>query len=343
MKLRLLQICLLLHLIIFTNYAQSPLRFNHISIAEGLSQTTVNTIIQDQLGFMWFATQDGLNRFDGYRFKVFKHVIGDSSSLTRSNWPVALANDPFGRLWVGTLDGLSVYQHETENFKHLSFEGEEIIHRQIKALLVSRDSVMWIGSVEGISKGKFNEKGELILTHFKPEAGQELGVNTLFEDAEGNVWVGTNNGVLKFAGGEIGGKEGVGVELFQDKTKHGVLAHHYITAITQDQKGHLWVGTQYGLTVITTTGEYIRQFNHNEQDPTSLSDNWIESLFTDSKGRTWVGTYTNGLCLYDHENQKFHWYRHEVGNPKSLSGDDVIRGIYEDNSGIIWVGTLLWI
>ncbi len=339
-----------------------PMRFERLSIEDGLSQTVVNCVVQDSAGFLWLGTQAGLNRYDGYRFEVFRNDPGNPASLPH-DWIMDLAVDPSGDLWIGTeggglarwhrdSDAFSVYRHDPEDPQSLA--GDRIL-----TLTLDRDGSLWVGTLEsGLSRldpqtGRFE--------HFRhhpldPDSLADDWVSAVYQDTEGQLWVGTQGGLDLFDPARR-----AFTHFRSDPDDPRTLSDDRVSAITEDSGGTLWIGTKKGLNRFESAGPgrsrlgTFERFLHNsddaaEGDPAgdpeafavgtdgSLSHDGVRSLFEDRDGRLWIGT-DGGLNLWQETTHSFASYRAAVGDPASLSNDQVVD-IYQDASGILWIGTL---
>ncbi|PCJ88194.1 MAG: hypothetical protein COA57_03700 [Flavobacteriales bacterium] len=316
------------------------IRFDRISIKNGLSQSTVNCILQDAKGFMWFGTQDGLNRFDGYRFKVFYHHSQDTSSLA-DNYVRALYEDRNGNLWVGTDNGLSKFNPELQTFETF-YRSENNLNglsdNAIRAICESDDGTLWFATANG-GLNAFDKKTKAF-THYLHQqeksnsvAGNQL--NCLFKDASGKIWIGT---------------EGAGISVFHPEEntfktlKPNSLCSSNIRVIFQDSKGRVWAGTDKGLALAKNADNAFQGkftcFQSSNKNRSSISANVISSVFEDSRGGIWFGTDGGGLnkAIFENGTLSFIRYRHEPELESSLSNDDVLS-INEDRSGSLWFGT----
>ena len=329
-----------------------PTRFDQISIEQGLSQSSVTCMIQDHKGFMWFGTQDGLNKYDGYRFTVYKHTPEDSNSLS-SNYirSLYLDSDENGNvLWIGTWGGglnklnlntgiFSHYKHNPENPKSLSND-------YIKSIYVDRTGDLWIGT-DGGGLNKLDwETGTFYQYKHDPHNPNSLSndyVNSIHSDPNelGNVlWIGTGKGLNKFD---------YATESFShyvhDPDNPNSLSTNNVSSIYSEPEepgSALWVGTWGGgLNRLDRETGIFYHYENDPENPNSLSNDYIQSVYVDPSGVLWVGTDGGGLCRLnwdDRETGVFARYQHEPANQKSLSHDYVLS-IYEDKSGTIWFGT----
>ncbi len=266
------------------------IRFQRIALEQGLSQETILAIYQDSQGFMWFGTQEGLNRYDGYSFKVFSHDDRNPSSLS-NDIVYAINEDQLGNLWVGTAaGGINVYDVASQSFMHFRHDP----------------------NVDGSLSGDL--------------------VRAIYKDTSGTLWIGTENGLDKYNADEAKFEHvDLDQEDNQSKTKK------FIWAISEDEDGRLWVGTEsHGLYLID--GHVIKNVSSTTQAPFSLASDNIRTLEIDNANRLWIGTKDNGVERINLKTFKRYFYKSELQNDKSLS-NNLIKDIYQDKSGIIWVST----
>ena len=335
---RLISLCFLLSA--FAALASGPAaRFDRLSIENGLSQTVVLSILQDSQGFLWFATQDGLNRYDGYEFKVYRHDPDVKDSLS-NNFINALFEDSQGNLWVGTrAGGLNKYHRQTQSFEHFRHDknnAHSLSHDNIKTLFEDAQGNLWVGTIGG-GLNRFNPATGLF-SHFRhhPSNINSLAhdkVRAIGEDSLGQLWIGTSGGLSRYNPNS----QNFSNYRHNPSDPHS-LSHNTVYTILNDSKGQLWVGTRDGLSRFDAQKQQFITFKHQASDPNSLSQSNIRSLFEDRRGTLWVGTYTGGLNRYDDRRAHFVRYRHHAANPHSLSHDS-IRAIGGDRQGALWIGS----
>ncbi len=336
---------------------QTPsIAFEHVTIEDGLSQSTVNCILQDEPGFMWFGTQDGLNRYDGHDFVVHKQNPGVPTSLS-NDWIRTLYKDDAGQIWIGTgggglnrwdrsTDTFTRYRHDPADPGSLSSNRVQVIHRD-------RAGSFWIGTTAS-GLDRFDEASG-VFEHFRhdpqdPASLSDDRVRSVYEDRVGNIWVGTLGGLNLFDR-----KTEKFLVLEHDPSNPASLSDDRVLSILEDRTGVLWVGTEQGLNRLERATLSFVRFTHSPTDPASLSHDRIRVLFEDKSGRLWIGT-DGGLNLLSpsdaasvshpsgaaartrHPETTFVRYRHHPGNASSLSADQVVS-IYQDHGGVLWIGT----
>ncbi len=323
-------------------FAQSDVIFNHLTTADGLSQSSVTCILQDKSGFMWFGTQDGLNRFDGYNFKVFKNNPGDSSSL-KNNFIFSIIEDESGKLYIETQGGdFHRYIPRSESFQTISddqIDFEKAKVSTVGALLYESNGIKWIG---GLSKGTGLERidtksGERKVYKHNPADPSSLSddkVYSIFRDRSGNLWVGTFNGLDRFD--EQTGKF---LHYRNNQNDPTSISDNWVWPIFEDTRGYLWVGTvRGGLCVFDPASNSFYNYKNDVSDPTSINDNFIFSIYEDRGGVMWVGTNLNGINYFNLSTQSFEHFNHDPKNKNSLS-DDVVFSLLADTKGNYWIGT----
>ncbi|MEM7582441.1 MAG: two-component regulator propeller domain-containing protein [Acidobacteriota bacterium] len=323
-------------------------RFEHLATEEGLSQNTVYSIAQDRQGFMWFGTKVGLNRYDGYSFKVFSHDPYALDTLSEAFVRVVF-EDRDGILWIGThLGGLNRFDPVTETFTHYRHRPDDVTSLSdddVRAITQDRSGNLWIGTQGGGLNRFHPETGSFTRYQRRdddPTALSHDDVRAIVEDQAGNLWIGTYGGGLNRLIADAGdGQAGDAPVRFahyrerpQDPTS---LVDNRIRALAVDGEGRLWIGTNDGLARLDATSETFSQFRHDAARSDSLSDNRVRSLFRDSAGRLWIGTRF-GLNLYLPETGTFRGFTSRSEDPYSLSGESAYS-IFEDQAGSLWIGT----
>ena len=340
---RRVQFMLLALCCLFPLVAQKPhLRFERLSLNEGLSQGTVYQILQDRRGMMWFATEDGLNSFDGFRFRHYKYDPQNPNSLS-NNYVTSLLEDGSGALWIGTWGGgLNRFDPATgvfSHFKHDQARPETINENEVRVLYQDPESphLVWVGT----------EGGGLNLLHVErgqfqpfPQSGSlsHLEVWSTFKDRSGTLWVGTYGGGLN--------RLDKGAQTFRhyrhDPADPASLSHDMVLAIHQDGSGNLWFGTYGGgLNLFDPQTGKFTVFRNDPARADSLSHDEIYTLVEMSepgKQTLWLGTNGGGISVFDLASRSFTHLRHNPGLVDSL-GEDLIRSLYRDPAGVIWVGT----
>jgi ligand-binding sensor domain-containing protein/signal transduction histidine kinase len=311
------------------------LRFDHISIEQGLSQSSVKVIHQDRRGFLWFGTEDGLNRYDGYNVKIYKPDPDVLNSLS-DRWITSIVEDQDGYLWIGTRLGLNRYDPHTEEFIHYLHDEAKpasLIDNHINVLYIDKNDDLWIGTTSGLD---LLERSSGTFRHYFYSASkqEDLGgksITALYEDSRGRFWVGTAAGGLN----RFDPSNNSLVAYQNSPDDSSTISSNHVTAIMEDKSSVLWVGTSEGLNRFHPASVTFERFLHDDKNDHTITSDQIRALYVDITGNLWIAT-SMGLDRLNEE--QFIHYRHDPTFSKSLSEDDVLS-IYEDRAGILWVGT----
>ncbi|MFZ0390373.1 MAG: two-component regulator propeller domain-containing protein [Calditrichia bacterium] len=346
-------ILLLLILLTLAGGQTRQIKFEHLGKEDGLSQVSVSSILQDRQGFMWFATFEGLNRYNGYEFTVYKNDPADSNSLSY-NWVNAILEDHSGQLWIATDGGLNRYNPLKDNFTRFNIMGKDSVSlRQARTLYEDSEGNIWIGTWHDGGLWRMEKKAaRQPFRQFSIAQGlSSMDIWCLLEDAAGFLWAGTYGGGLnrsRFTVGEIGEAESsfAGPDsLFQQFHHEGDspagLSDEYVRCLLQDHLGDIWVGTRGGgLDKIQQNGDSIifESFVPASYPPEKLSDNRIWSLLEDDTKNLWIGTESGGINILNESRQMIGNYRNHPADLNSLSHNFVIS-MFQDTAGAVWLGT----
>ncbi|WP_313174654.1 two-component regulator propeller domain-containing protein [Massilia sp.] len=308
------------------------LRFEHLSVEDGLAQESVLAMAQDSDGFMWFGTQNGLSRFDGYRFVNFRNVVGDPSTLA-SNWIRVLHVDPQGRLWIGTDGGLARYDAATQSFQQ--FLPEEPArrgngNRHVRAVIDDGKGGLWLGTGDGLQHFDI-ASGRFTTWHHAPGDPDGLAsddINALVLDRSGLLWIGSSAGVDSFD---------PSLRRFTHHAGGKSAPDNVVNALLVDAANTLWIGSLGGVDRMALAGPEVgrRQRLGPEQ---GIPRAWITALYQDVQGQVWVGAHDEGLYRWDAQRARFEVHRQVVADSHSLA-DNHIAALYRDRVGTFWVGT----
>ena len=324
----------ILFFILYCN-AFSQVQFQRITAAEGLSQSSVITIDQDALGFMWFGTRDGLNKYDGEKIVVYRHNEDNNFSIS-NNDILDLVPAANGDMWIGTYDGLNHYDASSGTFTVYQnhTDSNSISNNTIWSVLVDEKHI-WAGTASGLNRlnlitGKFQT-----FEHDSEDSRSLSGnrITELFKDRNGNIWVGTNHGLNKI--------------IYQDSLNiycqritpdiAGIPENNLlIQVISQNQQGQILIGTkQHGLIIYDQENEQWKHYQSGKQNY-SLLHNDVRAITIDRLGRTWVGTY-QGINIIAASGE-IEDIQHEPENVNSL-GKSSVKSLFQDKHGSVWVGT----
>ena len=313
----------------------NSVRFTNLSIEHGLSEATVYAMAQDRQGFLWFATQNGLNRYDGATFVVYKHDDNNPASLS-NNFILALLVDHEGMVWVGTtIGGVDRFDPATGQFHHYQYNpqnAQSLSHHQIRVLYEDRQGAVWVGTGGGGLNRWNRATGQF--TRYQhdesdPASLSQDNIAAIYEDRRGQLWVGSKGGGLDRMDRQSGKFIHYRAQLNSDS----------VSAIAEDPSGRLWVGTlDGGVNVLDPATERFTVYRHEAQQPQSLSSDTVRSIMRDQTGAMWVGT-TGGLNRFQPDTAQFVQYLADPADPSSLS-ENTIFSMYEDAGGVLWFGSV---
>jgi len=312
-------------------------RFEHLTINDGLSQSSVRTILQDSYGFMWFGTRDGLNLYNGYDFEVFKNSNNDSTSIS-NNFIYDLKEDLSGFIWVATDNGLNKFDHSTRKFERIDlskFSPDKSLSNSILSINADDKNNIWFSTKDGVYKydSENNSIKKYKLSSLIDNIHYDVKV-TLFRARSGNLWAITNMfGIYRYDY-----QSDIFEEIeFEQAGNYPLLQ---LNEIYEDKEGIFWFGSSAGLNKYNNkTGEHIIYKKELERIANeSITTNIINSITEDDLGNLWMATSGYGLIYLNKKSEEFVVYKNDLLNEKSIS-IDVAHKVYKDRSGIIWIGT----
>lgn len=350
-------------------------RFQRLSMEDGLSQSSVTCMLKDRKGFMWFGTEDGLNRYDGTDFKVYRSVPGDERSLSNS-YINTLLEDRDGFLWIGTKNGLNRYDPGQGTFiayLQNTPNSASLDRNCINALQEGPGGQLWVGTWDGLYA--FDPKKGF--AKYEPQESQDdYNVRAMTLDYDGNLWVLTTQ-ILEKIEWKAGAfatplvqhpiKDYFNSSLLLDSSNlwigssKGVIKYdldthttstfpiydsqerydtkNMVLSICEGVKGNLWLGTMAGgLVHFNKTTQKFDILRADSENRFGLGSDSVKSLLLDDQDILWIGTFGAGINIYDTKAPKFQHYYHIAENPSSLS-ENSVRSIFQDSDGEVWVGT----
>ncbi|MXV13800.1 ligand-binding sensor domain-containing protein [Hufsiella ginkgonis] len=337
--------------------------FKRYQVDDGLAHNAVVTILQDSKGFMWFGTRGGLNRFDGYNFKVYRNPHNKFGSIG-NNVITALAEDKAGMLWIATGTGIFMYNPFSEAVSPLEIAPASYISH----LVIDQENNVWF--LANYSLYKYDQRQKKI-------ENLHIGASCLAIDRKMNIWMGDNDGVVStyhpgnrslfnirvigkdipgnmrsiskiypLSGGEVlVGCFKLGLKSYNVKTgaikslplRNSENTEIYVRDITAGSDREYWIATESGIFVYDMVTGKCRNLRKRTGDPYSLGDNAVYAICRDNQGSMWAGTYFGGVNYYSRENARFEKY-YPVKGINSISGE-AVRAICPDNNGNLWIGT----
>lgn len=337
--------------------------FKHYKSENGLSHNTVLSSLQDKTGFLWFGTKDGLNRFDGYTFKIFRNDPDNIKSLG-SNF-IECLHEFNGELWVGTDNGLYKYNEKSEDFSLLG----GTLNKPILDIENDNDGNLWY--IAELTLFKYNIESKKTVSY-------KNIITTYLEEItktpDGNIWLGFNNNLYKYhSETDTFSKTEINIEtknqlpvriskilginentILIGTQNNGVLVYDmpkgefkklpigsdgplYVRDFLKIDDNELWIATESGLIIFNLKDSTSKNLKKNYNNPYALTDNAIYSLTKDLEGGIWIGSYFGGISYYPKQFFQFNKYFPKLGE-NSLSGN-AVREICSDHHGNLWIGT----
>jgi ligand-binding sensor domain-containing protein/signal transduction histidine kinase len=306
------------------------LRFARLLRSQGLSQQRVTHIVQDDRGFLWFGTQNGLNRYDGYHFRVFRHDASDPRSPCGFNVP-ALFKDPAGKLWIGCDGSVDRYEPMTESFVHYPVQNPNTETPVGSVAHISQDHAgrLWLSTASGLYQ---LDPGTGKVRRFSHDPSDPFSlssdaVKSTGEDRTGTFWVATAEGLDAF-----------------DRNRGRVTLHLPLResrdfSFYEDTTGVFWIlyASGNGLAVLDRKTHRLTPYSFVGDEVQEMPLTGVSSILEDRDGTLWIGSFSNGLLKFDRQHLRFTRFRHDPANPDSLP-EDRITTLFEDREGNIWVG-----
>lgn len=305
--------------------------FSHLTIKDGLSQSTIKSIFQDSKGYLWFGSADGLNQFNGYSFTIFRNDPYNPRSIGGNDVSCILESRSDSVLWIGTeSSGLNRYNRKNNTFSRFTESQKEfgLPSNNIRSMINSPDGKLWIATAGG---GIFWYNPDDSTFH-QPEfsrLSEFIKVYSLALDENGVLWLGGEHGLFRYDFNPAS---------VPQKIDLAEMTLSRINALLVDRRGFLWIGTQnQGVIRFQPDTKEIRHFTHNPSVETSVGSNAIRSILERKNGTIWIGS-ENGLSLYNSRDNNFKTFRNNPIDQESIN-DNSIFSMFEDNAGTMWLGT----
>ncbi|MFT5814982.1 MAG: ligand-binding sensor domain-containing protein, partial [Psychroserpens sp.] len=310
------------------SYAEnSQYSFDHFSRDQGLSQASVQALYHDKQGFIWAGTTDGLNRFDGYQFKVFRSNSDKLDSLSNNN-VLSITQDSNENLWFGTVNGLNRFNKSTElftTFLHDNKQNNSLSNNIVQTLTADKFGSLWVGTKNGLNK--FNGESFILFSHQSEENNAlRNNIQAILEDSNNDLWLGTQGGLSFFD--------------MKAKTLNAVkieLKEQSITSLLEYDDNTLWLGTENGLYLYHKKNGLLSEHNTLINE---LASSHITSFLLQNNKDLWITTRNKGLYRYNLISKSIEHLQSDKKNPDSLIDND-IRAIINDNANNLWIGTYI--
>ncbi len=322
------------------SHAAAPdLLVTRLGSDQGLSHGAVLAIVQDADGFIWFGTEDGMDRYDGYELRHFIHHRSEARSLP-NNWVSALASDHAGRFWVGSVGGGVVWRERSDGSFRVpeSASGGPAVDgaARVRALFVDRHNRLWVATRDsGVARVDL-DRGEAIAYRHRADDDGSLSDDSVFaiaEDAAGAIWIGGTGGLDRLDP-ESGHSEHFAGRMLSAGVPAEALK---VNALSVAADGRIWAGLDVGLLELDATTGSMRLLRHSDDAPLGLPNGRINAVLEDRDQRLWLGLST-GLALFDPSTGQATVFKHDATNPESLP-DNNVTTLYQDRGGLLWIGT----
>ncbi|MGL4849805.1 MAG: ligand-binding sensor domain-containing protein [Clostridium sp.] len=312
---------------------EENIRFKNITISDGLSQGSVYSILQDSNGYMWFGTNDGLNRYDGYSFEILKGSEDDNSKIY-SGIIGSLIEDDNGEIWVGTSSGLNKVNGKSLEVTRIESDIEDekkISNSHILDIYKDSDGDIWIGTEDGLNLySKENKTFKKFFNSSEKDSLSNNFINSITEGKKGEFWIATSDGlnILNKQSGEV-------IRVEKETTK--VLKSNNIVKVYTDKEKNIWISTQEAGII-----KYDRSKKKFE-DVKEINEDFgyekyaINSIYEDLENNIWFGS-KGGLIRYSKKDKKVKKYKNKYYELDSLVNDSV-QSVYRDKEGLMWIGT----
>jgi signal transduction histidine kinase/ligand-binding sensor domain-containing protein len=328
------------------------IRFEHLNVEDGLSQNASLALLQDSHGYLWIGTQDGLNRYDGYGFTIFRNDPENPDSLGY-NSIIALYEDRDGYLWIGTWGGgLDRYDPASGKFSHFRPDPKNpasLSGPVVPAIAEDHAGRLWVGTNAGLDLFD-RQSGAFVHFRSDPDDPATLSsdvISAVYPDSKGNLWVGSGAFGVTGAGlNRMDPATGKVERIGYDKRRPLCMSSQNISSIVEDPDGNIWVGNGGyslpggGIDRLDPVTGACRHFQSTGMTAFQIQENNVTRLMFDRDGRLWVTTWGGGLYHMEPLSPgKFDPFMHDPSDPNSISNNNLFS-ILQDRSGVIWIGSL---
>jgi ligand-binding sensor domain-containing protein/signal transduction histidine kinase/DNA-binding response OmpR family regulator len=307
-------------------FSQNKYRLKNISTTDGLSQSSVIAIHQDNYGQMWFGTRDGLNKYDGSKFTVFRNDVSDKSTIS-NNDILVITEDNSGKIWVGTYNGLNCYDPVSNTFKrYLHDKTNNSISGNAVWSIEEIGDELWFGTSNGLSI--YNKKTGLFIPVFHSDTDDSTlpssNILSVLKTKKGEIWIGTTKGLCKL----VSRKNNKFSFKNYPLNTTDILN---VQKIVEDNLGNLWIGTKnIGLLKLDKSANKFVSFLSDKEYKEINTD--IRSLAIDNQGSLWIGAY-DGIYIYGKDKTL-----QKINNSNNNNGIDKVKSVFVDKKGSVWIG-----
>ena len=315
---------------------EPPVSIERLTVADGLIQNTVISLLEDSRGFLWIGFEDGLSCYDGYTFHRYTNSPDNKNSLSHQfNWDIA--EDGNGNMWLATQQGLGRLDYRTQTFSYFSLDLKRpgsLDHNWVGRVLPDGDGHLWLGT-QGNGLIRFNTETAAIIRHYRyqPDNARSISdnyINDVYQDSQGNLWICVRDGINRL--------DRTGDGFTRYKLPDSPPRRRQYIRLIEDKQGRLWTGSSEGLFLLDPeTGRFTFPFEGRSTGDW-LQSCHITSMALDPHGSLWVGTRSIGLSRIDLQTLHVTRYLHQAGDPAGISNNHIWEMLVDSN-GILWVAT----
>ena len=317
------------------NSEDKNINFKRITIEDGLSQTSIEYVFQDSKGYMWIGTTDGLNKYNGNKFEIFRYKENKPNSIS-SNYISAITEDSEGNIWVGTSKGLNKINAETKEIKMYlpQVDGCNLSNGNITEIMIDSNNDIYIATEDGLNiyHSDIDNFERLYNSEDERYTLSSQFIYSITKDNYNNLWIGTENGLNKVL------ENSNEITKYYKNDSENSISDNFIFKLYSDDTDNLWIGTYSGgLNKLDINTNKIEVFKNNTEDNESLPGNFVRYILRDSRNMLWIAT-NNGLSRFDEVNKNFMSFESKIYDTQSIISNNILS-LFEDKSGYIWVGT----
>ena len=317
------------------------IQFDHFQTKDGLSQSNVLCILQDSRGFMWFGTREGLNRYDGYTFTVYKNDPANKNTIS-GNFISALIESRDGNLWIATEGGglcrYNITKNQFTSYKNDKKNKSSLSSNYVSSVAEDKDGNIWAGTEDaGLNMLSVRTNQ---FTHYQNDKHNSTSlsddfINTILIDSKYNLWVGTLHGGLN----RFDSATKTFTRYQHNNNDSTSLSYDYVRGLFEDSRHRLWIGTLGGgVDIFNTASGKFSHLKSDSHNSNSLANNEVYTFSEDAKHNIWIGTENAGLSVYNPDTKAFTNYLHDELDYTSL-GSNSIYSICHDTKGNMWLGS----
>jgi ligand-binding sensor domain-containing protein len=314
------------------------IRFDHLSVKQGLSQGNVWDVHQDKFGFIWIATEDGVNVYDGYTFTIYRNNPADSFSISNNNID-HIVEDKDGNLWIATQHGLNFYNRKLNRFErhmHDPKNPRSLSNDDVGEIYIDKKNRLWIGTNNGLNlyDSKTKSWKHYLNDPLNPTSLSDNIIDVVFQDSENRLWVGTGSGGINLMNADSVSFE----RLQHDASDINSLSSNKIVCIQEDSERNMWVGTfDGGLNKINLSKKAFTHYRHDPNDENTLGANYIYDIAQSKSGELWIAT-DGALNLFNPADGTSKRYAQVQGNDNTIASN-IVTCVFFDAQDRMWVGT----